>query len=1416
MINETKPVGLIEKNENNSKVIAPVDLPHEDFKFDIKNRNIYIEPVPLIEDKPIVWETKRPELSPMPELNLEQNEEAIKKEIISYFEKNLPKTLFHSGTLKWMNEMSTIDLVHIYDDMRISIPTRNSNVVCYNEVIASANGCNTNVPILGSVSQSKSSCFYLCGYLSKDAVPLGQSISIISEARKHVEKYTSTAEDSGTKERTVKHWMQRILNSTVSRMELFDTQATAYLLGLKGVECSDIFAYFSIWKAIDQINMFKIKKKYDTNNPDDNNSIKTSEESSMDEDESTQVDTDEESVFSDIYEDVGVTKEYENRHNGSKIYTIEKDDKKIKIPVPWEFHYKYRGKAFSTYNRHEYFCLVKVQEGEYDGDRKNETKENDQTFSQYYEQQDLKEIVKVYSNESKGRKGNAKYPFMKGHPLVDNHYQVLLSKQQTCILCGKPPPKYPGNATEKNKNDPKWIKKSDLFASYYMIGFKPNTGLDGNSSYKWKDFCKWVQISEKGNFVERMRIKTVFNTIKGLGSKKGRIDKMMLSWRGRSRHKWSELEMIEANIMNQKADKYSKLKALKQIEEITIENESKELSKLSIKEAHKCINFVSNLVFKLETLNKSYLPSKKIYKDQSSSIHNFKNHKEGISLIENIISELQSKENDVDDQNEDENDSTNSKKDDTNKYFQSKHDIDTLTQDINFGNDQKRAFYSIMQRLNEPQWSLSLVMGLPGTGKSFLINEISRIMSEKVYVQRCAVYGITAALINGCTVHHIIGKKYSEKLDAPINILDYDELKEFSQLIKKDKIGLIIIDEVSTMTTRQFHILDRRFRQVMEKDDIPFGGINVILCGDFMQNDAIGGDALYLNSLLVAKYNKDLRIPKGIFRDRSSFFPESVMQKTAEVFNEAVVYVLEEQFRIKENDPKHMKLIRKIHRGDGISQQDLDSFQFIDTKTIQKDSNWRYAPILVTSNFERAAITEQKAILFAKENNEHVFKWRLESKVVKGNASIDEISDPVNYPGLWGFFVKGAPLYITKNISIDKHIANGTKGIFHSMVFDDEEKHKYVSLIEKQTKIGQTIILDYPPDHIIVELPSNHKFHLNFNLSEKLNLIPVSMKKNSYPAKYKIWLKDRKKIRIPIQVEVTDNQGIQMAFSYTFHKAVGQTIPRVIACLSKRPDKMVQITYRLLLVALSRVTEGKYIRLLKTERDNLSYLCDLKAPEDYFIWIKGFENENDGIWNSKKSIIEWEKNEKEKYDKKYLIKVSNNNTSMYNFNKRKRHEKEIKIQQQKECKKTETSLNILSTSQFQLSQEQESVVESWFNKPETDNIIASFQSSQISQGSFNSLKPCQLLYDEVINIYCSYVISEIQLKGEKIDMFNTYFMEQLYYEGKINLENVQGYSSNLVLQDIFELDKLFIPINVNHSHWILAVIYPRQQKNSNL
>ena len=74
---------------------------------------------------------------------------------------------------------------------------------------------------------------------------------------------------------------------------------------------------------------------------------------------------------------------------------------------------------------------------------------------------------------------------------------------------------FPGNYTKKNtKRYDKWKKNKYLFATYYMIGFKPNSVFDGNLSYTIGNNSVIGSKYLKKNFVDIMIIKTVFNIIR--------------------------------------------------------------------------------------------------------------------------------------------------------------------------------------------------------------------------------------------------------------------------------------------------------------------------------------------------------------------------------------------------------------------------------------------------------------------------------------------------------------------------------------------------------------------------------------------------------------------------------------------------------------------------------------------------------------------------------------------------------------------------------------------------------------------------------------------------------------------------------------------------------------------------------------
>ena len=568
-------------------------------------------------------------------------------------------------------------------------------------------------------------------------------MSILSEARKYVKKNKSVAEDSGTPERTTKHWLQRILNSSVARMEISDTQAAAYNLGMESVICSDIFSYYSIWSSIRNIqiifdsisrndHMFSAHDNYSDDKIVAENSFCVDKDDPVDDKSNCLADSDDESsVESSDSVEIEEIGDFEGKSFGTKIYEIKENNKIIKIPVLFEHHYLYRGSAFATFNRHEYFTLVRINKGDHDNDKNNEELDNGESFEDFYNKQKLNDICNLRKSYTKGRQSNAKYPFMIGHPLAGTYHQTLTSKQCTCILSGKPPPNYPGTRPNIDTNKYiSWKKKADFFATFYIIGFKPNSAFDGIFSYTWDDLCIWIKSSERGSFIERMRIKTVFNVMRGLKIKNRNVDKIMAIWRSRDRHLWSELEQKEANLMKQRENNDITNRILKEMNNIQASNEAKYLSNRTINQANIAIDYVSYLVYRIKTsldVSSSFQRNLKLSK---SSIQKFSNFRQGINSIKKLIHKLKE---DEDDQflNKSKNNINSIEKSSRVSTSHINHKNMSPIEELNLGDDQKKAFDSIMNDLSDDKWSLSLILGLPGTGKSFLVNKITRVASSK-------------------------------------------------------------------------------------------------------------------------------------------------------------------------------------------------------------------------------------------------------------------------------------------------------------------------------------------------------------------------------------------------------------------------------------------------------------------------------------------------------------------------------------------------------------------------------------------------------------------------------------------------------------------------------------------------------------
>ena len=141
----------------------------------------------------------------------------------------------------------------------------------------------------------------------------------------------------------------------------------------------------------------------------------------------------------------------------------------------------------------------------------------------------------------------------------------------------------------------------------------------------------------------------------------------------------------------------------------------------------------------------------------------------------------------------------------------------------------------------------ALLTGAAGTGKTHLLNNFivqARKRGKKVSVT--ATTGLAATHLGGNTIHSWSGIGVSDHL--PNNFFERLSKTRRDVISKTD---VLIIDEISMLHDFRLDMIDRVLRTVRENDQ-PFGGIQLVMSGDFFQlppvnrpNEQGGGFVVY-------------------------------------------------------------------------------------------------------------------------------------------------------------------------------------------------------------------------------------------------------------------------------------------------------------------------------------------------------------------------------------------------------------------------------------------------------------------------------------------------------------------------------------------------------------------------------------------
>lgn len=554
----------------------------------------------------------------------------------------------------------------------------------------------------------------------------------------------------------------------------------------------------------------------------------------------------------------------------------------------------------------------------------------------------------------------------------------------------------------------------------------------------------------------------------------------------------------------------------------------------------------------------------------------------------------------------------------------------------------------VAKEATSQQQLLLLILGPPGSGKSVVVNAITDIadayatsagLADSILLNTATTGAAAANLRPGArTVHNAF--TINVNLDIPdsnvkLKPLTKDRLETLQQKLRL--VSTVVICECSMLTAVMLDHVSSRYKQV-KGNSKPFGGLDIILVGDFAQLPPTSGNGLYKDVVL---YNDGADHSRNY---SARYAANSPRADGSRLFQSFTIRQLETIQRSK-GDEAHNRRLKKI-RDEGIVDDDLiSSLKVLSTEDFPAFAT---APILVTSNAEINALMEPVLQQFARLHEQPVLKWRkpLASRtanIIGGVTDVPKLLDNLFSLLLesgYQYFVCGsdAVAYLTENLSPSVGLGNGVPVKLHSLVFQTQEDEDKVRNMVTNAKHGDIVdISDCVPKYVNVESP-----HLAVLPSVRKDIVEKMEQANMQSGGYStvplsdIWATETERsVIFPLALgskldrySVESESGKPVYFWFrrfpydvgllsTLHKIQGKTIDRIILQLNQRRGSLMPINMFGLLVALSRVTHGDNIRILPPHEGEsmdsfLAYLKELRPCPYLSRWRQGI-TEN-GSW----------------------------------------------------------------------------------------------------------------------------------------------------------------------------------------------------------
>jgi len=433
--------------------------------------------------------------------------------------------------------------------------------------------------------------------------------------------------------------------------------------------------------------------------------------------------------------------------------------------------------------------------------------------------------------------------------------------------------------------------------------------------------------------------------------------------------------------------------------------------------------------------------------------------------------------------------------------------IDLIIAKYTLNEEQARAFSIITQHstMHNPE-PLHMYLGGPGgTGKSRVIHalkEYFEIRNESTRFKLASYTGIAARNISGMTIHSALNLNQFKKKGSKLKTLR-------DLVVKWEGVDYLFIDEVSMIGCCFLLQISQALTEAKQNTSA-FGGINIILAGDFLQLPPVG-EARLFSHINTARVNTKRGQNEVLGKLLWLSFTTVVMLSNIK----------------RQSDPVFIALLNRLRVG---KCTDAD-FHLLNTRTLENvkpdwcDPTWQNATTIVSNNNVKDALNIKAAEAFAHKTNRSLH-WYYATDTHQG----EELTNPLLKDHLEQLhsgqtnqrlgkipLVLGMPVIISQNFDVQSGIVNGCTGTLKKIRYKiDANGKRHATSCVIHAPLTSKDCLPHLTEHqaAVLEDTTDMRF-----------INPFSHKKCTI-----------KRTQVPILP----------AFAITAHKAQGQTLLNVI------------------------------------------------------------------------------------------------------------------------------------------------------------------------------------------------------------------------------------------------------------------------------